>query len=83
MESLFKRLFSIKAPVGHACTHSPHATHELNPIGSSKSKIGLEDSPLFPIPITSLTCISLQALSQRPHDIHASKFTAIEGCESS
>jgi hypothetical protein len=26
------------APVGHACTHSPHATHVLSPIGSSRSK---------------------------------------------
>jgi len=28
----------ISAPVGQACTHSPQATQELSPIGSSKSK---------------------------------------------
>ena len=27
----------VNAPVGQACTHSPQVTHELAPIGSSRS----------------------------------------------
>ena len=69
----------INAPVGQACTHSPHATHVLSPIGSSKSNTILEFSPRYAIPITSFTWTSLHALTQRLHWMHASKFTAMLG----
>jgi hypothetical protein len=31
-------VFGINAPVGQACTHSPHATHVLSPMPSWRSK---------------------------------------------
>ena len=33
-------VFSIKAPVGQACTHSPHTTQDDNPIGSFQIEHG-------------------------------------------
>ncbi len=35
----------ISAPVGHACTHSPHATQVESPIGSSRSNTIFACSP--------------------------------------
>src|SRR5690606_33068859 len=55
------------APVGHACTHSPHPTHVDSPIGSSKSKTIFAELPRFAYPITSLTWTSRHARTQRVH----------------
>ena len=61
-----RRLFSMSAPVGQACTHSTaYATRRT--ISSSKSNITFELFPLKAIPITSLDWTSLHALTQRLH----------------
>ena len=73
----------ISAPVGQACTHSPQATQVESPIGSSMSKTIFACSPRKARPMTSLTCSSRQARTQRVHWMQASRFTAIAGCDRS
>src|SRR5687768_11442136 len=69
----------ISAPVGHACTHSPQATHVESPIGSSKSNTILEAWLRYAMPITSLTCTSRQARTHNPHWMQASRLTLMAG----
>ena len=69
----------ISAPVGQACTHSPQATQVEAPIGSSKSNTIFSLWPRPAMPITSLTCTSRQARTQRLHWMQASRLTAIAG----
>ena len=68
-----------RAPVGQACTHSPHATQVESPIVSSKSKTILLLAPLPAIPITSLTWTSLQARTHKLQWIQASRLTSMAG----
>src|SRR3546814_10004604 len=67
------RLASISAPVGQACTHSPQATQVDWPIGSSKSKITLAPWLRKAMPMTSFTCTSRQARTQRLQLMQASR----------
>ena len=67
----------ISAPVGQAWTHSPQATQVDAPIGSSWSNTIFSRWPRPAMPITSLTCTSRQARTQRLHWMQASRFTAI------
>src|SRR5580700_10298745 len=67
----------IKAPVGQAWTHSPQATQVEAPIGASKSNTIFSRWPRPAMPITSLTCTSRQARTQRLHWMQASRLTAI------
>ena len=60
-------ILGIKAPVGHACTHSPQATQLLSPMGSPRSNTMALCSPRKAYPMTSLTCSSRQARTQRLH----------------
>ena len=69
----------ISAPVGQACTHSPQATQVEAPIGSSKSNTIFSPWPRPAMPMTSLTCTSRQARTQRLHWMQASRLTAIAG----
>ena len=71
----------IRAPVGQACTHSPQATQVLSPISSPMSNTICECLPRCAKPITSFTCSSRQARTQRLHWIQASRLTAMAGCE--
>ncbi len=67
----------ISAPVGHAWTHSPQATHEDSPIGSSISKTIFASCPRPANPMTSFTWTSLHARTHKLHWMHASRFTFI------
>src|SRR4051794_11763119 len=69
----------MRAPVGHACTHSPHATQVDDPIGSSKSNTTFVPALRYAMPITSLTWTSRQARTHRPHWMHASRLTRMAG----
>ena len=69
----------ISAPVGQACTHSPQATQVEAPIGSSKSNTIFSRWPRPAMPMTSLTCTSRQARTQRLHWMQASRLTAMAG----
>ena len=69
----------ISAPVGQACTHSPQATQVEAPIGSSKSNTIFSPWPRPAMPMTSLTCTSRQARTQRLHWMQASRLTAMAG----
>ena len=69
----------ISAPVGQACTHSPQATQVEAPIGSSKSNTILAWWPRPAMPMTSLTCTSRQARTQRLQWMQASRLTAMAG----
>ena len=70
-------LASISAPVGQACTHSPQATQVDAPIGSAMSKTMARSNPRPAMPITSFTCTSRQARTQRLQWMQASRFTRI------
>jgi hypothetical protein len=61
------KVAGMSAPVGQACTHSPQATQVEAPIGSSKSNTIFSPWPRQAMPITSLTCTSRQARTQRLH----------------
>ena len=63
--------------VGHACTHSPQLTQVLSPIERSASNVILDSDPRKEYPITSWTCSSRQALTQRPHWMQSLRFTDI------
>ena len=52
-------------------------------MGSSKSKTIFAWSPRKASPITSLTCSSRQARTQRVHWMHASRLTAMPGWDTS
>ena len=67
----------ISAPVGQACTHSPQATQVEAPIGSAMSNTICSDSPRPAMPITSFTCTSRQARTQRLQWMQASRLTRI------
>ena len=69
----------MRAPVGHACTHSPQATQVLIPMGSSKSKTILDSAPRPAMPMTSLTWTSRQARTQRVQWMQASRLTVMAG----
>ena len=72
-------LAGASAPVGQACTHSPQATQVDAPIASSMSNTMRACSPRQARPMTSLTCSSRQARTQRVHWMQASRLTAIAG----
>src|SRR5665647_1613174 len=61
------RVLGISAPVGQTCTHSPQATHVLSPKASFKSNTIVLCAPRRATPITSFTCTSRQARTQRVH----------------
>src|SRR5271166_4393901 len=67
----------MRAPVGQACTHSRQATQVLSPMGSSKSNTILAPWPRAAMPMTSFTCTSRQARTQRLHAMQASRLTAM------
>ena len=71
------KVAGISAPVGQACTHSPQATQVDWPIGSSKSNTIFSLWPRPAMPMTSLTCTSRQARTQRLHWMQASRLTAM------
>src|SRR5437899_2467929 len=59
------------ARVGQTAAHSPHETHVLSPIGTSKSNAMRLACPLPVRPITSFDCTSSQARMHLSHKIHA------------
>src|SRR3990172_1338726 len=75
--------FGMSAPVGHAWTHSPQATHVDSPIGSSKSNTTLDPMLRNAIPMTSLTCTSRHARTHRLQWMQAPRLTAMAGWERS
>ena len=69
-EPIVNKVFSVKAPVGQACTQAPHETHSLSmkDVPDDETRAS---NPRFSIVNAKVPCISSQARTQRLQTMHS------------
>ena len=67
---MVKRVFSVKAPVGHACTQAPQDTHSLS-INDVPEDDTRASKPRFSIVRAKVPCTSSQARTHRLQTMHS------------
>ena len=67
---IVSRVFSVNAPVGHACTQAPHETHSLsiNDVPEDETRAS---KPRFSIVSANVPCTSSHARTQRLQTMHS------------